>query len=563
MSVFRRATLFGALVVGILLISPTHASAQKHKELGRMWTFENPPLEFFKEAYGFSPEQPWLDHARMASLRFAQHCSSSFVSPRGLIMTNNHCARGEIERITPEGKNWLRDGYFASSLETEIKVPDLTVQQLVRTEDVTAKMQEGITDEMSLEEREAKLKENGGKIEAAAKESSKGLKVQVVDLYQGGMYQVYYYKVYDDVRMVAFPQLQAAKFGGDPDNFTYPRFSLDYAFVRAYEDGKPADSSKFYFKWRNEGPKEDELVFVTGNPGSTGRLKTVAQVEFQRDKFYPSQLRFIEMRLEEWYKTYEENPSPKLQNQILRYENARKAFRGYRDGLAKDSVMEVKKKAEEAIRAKIDADENLKKKYGHVWKRMEEVVAGKLEAIKNRDQGAMRALSIEENSLEKLIGEATFAVYGTEIPPDATFTLRLSDGVVKGFPMNGTIAPWFTTLYSFYGRYHEFGGKPPFDLPQNWIDAEKKLDLKTPYNLVSTCDIIGGNSGSPMIDKELRIVGLVFDGNIESLSNKYIFTDDVPRTVCVHPAIITESISKVYERPKLAEELLGTGPGYN
>ncbi|MAB88877.1 MAG: hypothetical protein CMJ90_05410 [Planctomycetes bacterium] len=556
MTLFRRP-LVALFAFAVLCGFASPALAQKHKELGRMWTFENVPLDFMKEAYGFEPSQQWLDHARMSSLRYGNGCSASFVSPRGLIMTNNHCTRDNVVSVSPEDKDWLNNGFFANSLAEEVPVPGLVVRQLVKMTNVTERVQKG---------------ESAKDIEAAAKEKDENLEAQVVSLYQGGMYQLYQYKVFRDIRLVAFPHLQAAKFGGDPDNFTFPRYSLDYAFMRAYEDGKPADTSKHHFGWRTEGPNDGEAVFVTGNPGSTGRLNTVAQMEFLRDAEYPLILaNSIKRPLgqlysrEKGHKDKGEPVPPKLTEEILGLENARKAYTGFLDGLKNEAVMDVKRKAEKAIREKVDADAGLKEKYGDAWTRLEEICAEKTLLVADRPSGwrnKFGSLQSEEKKVAKSVGEAFFAVYGTEIPPDATFTLRISDGVVRGFPMNGTIAPWFTSLYGLYGRHTEFGGKDPFNMPEVWMKRLHDLDLKTRVNLVSTNDIVGGNSGSPMIDTKGRIVGLVFDGNIESLGNKFVFTDDVPRTVSVHPHIIIESLRKVYDRPKLADEIEGKGKGY-
>jgi hypothetical protein len=379
------------------------------------------------------------------------------------------------------------------------------------------------------------------------------------------MYQLYLYKVYKDVRLVAFPHLQAAKFGGDPDNFTYPRYSLDYAFVRAWEDGKPADSSAHYFKWKTEGPKEGDTVFVTGNPGSTGRLDTVAQMEFMRDSLYPFQLTRVNQQVTRLEQRLKENEQPAARNMLLQMENQRKAYTGYLDGLKNEQVMEIKRKAEASIREKVAADPGLTERFGDAWGKMEDVSRRKREMFESGrvTQRKFQELSDEEAIYAKRIGEAFFAVYGTSIPPDATFTLRISDGVVRGFPYNGTIAPWFTSVYGLYARHCEFEGKDPFDLPNIWLMRQGRLDMTTRFNLVSTCDIIGGNSGSPMINTDAEVVGLVFDGNIESLGNKFVFTEDVPRTVCVHPQIIIESLRKVYDRPDLADEVEGRGPGYN
>jgi hypothetical protein len=553
--------LLGALCALAALAPAT--LAQDHKELGRMWTFESPPLAFLEAEYGFRPSQEWLDFARLASLRYGEGCSASFVSPRGLILTNHHCARDNVAEVTPEGQDWLTSGWFAKSLDEEVKVPGLTVQQLVAMQDVTADMAEGIEDGMEAAALAAALEANEKKILEAADAEAPELTHQLVGLYQGGMYQVYSYKIFDDIRLVATPDLRIAKFGGDPDNFTYPRFSLDFTFVRAWEDGKPADTSAHYFKVKTRGPKDGETVFVTGNPGSTGRLNTIAQMEFMRDVQYPLSLRNIKGQLERMRQMEKDGAPGDLRGEILSLENAEKAYTGYLDGLKNEKVMDVKRKAEEEIRARIADDDELQAKYGEAWTRLEEINRAKTEVFTTgQGRNRIRQMLGEEELIAKQIGEAFFAVYGTSIPPDATFTLRLSDGVVKGFPMNGTIAPYFTSLYGLYARHTEFGGEEPFDLDQRWLDKQKDLDLTTPFCLVSTCDIIGGNSGSPMIDTELQLVGLVFDGNIESLGNRFVFTDDVPRTVCVHPAIIVESLRKVYEAGKLADEFEGKGPGY-
>ena len=557
--ILTRCLLALFLIIGTL-------SAQEHKDLGRMWTFENVPLDWFEKAYDFRPDQKWLDHAREASLRFGSGCSASFVSPRGLIMTNHHCGRSHVAKASPEGEDWLQDGYVAGSLAKEVKLKGLTVQQLVSMTDITKAMNEGCADLQDPDERHAKLADNRKAIMAKAKKEHKGLTAEIVTLYQGGMFQLYLYKIYDDIRLVAAPSLQAAKFGGDPDNFTYPRFSLDFTFVRAYENDKPANTKKHYFKWCKEGPKEGDTVFVTGNPGSTGRLDTVAQVEHMRDAYYPLGLKLVKSLLKRMNDAIAQNPAREkaLRSRILSLENTRKAFQGYLDGLRKERVMKTKIAAEKAIRAIIDKDPKLKAKYAGAWDKLEKIAKAKTAAMKKEGfrSATARKLSAKEKDIAKVIGEAFFAVYGTSIPPDATFTLRLSDGVVKGFPMNGTIAPYFTSLYGLFARWTEFGGKPPFDLPEAWIKKRKELDLSTPVNLVSTCDIIGGNSGSPMINKDLEIVGLVFDGNIESLSNRFVFMDDIPRTVCVHPDIIILALRELLGVPKLADELQGKSKGY-
>lgn len=520
---------------------------QPHRELGRMWTFEAAPVGWFQQAYDWSPSQEWLDHARLSSLRFGRRddkgvlgffCSASFVSPYGLIMTNHHCSRDAIAAV--QGKDdWLKDGYYAGAYENEVKLPGFVMTQLVRQQDVTKAVAElG---------QEAVLKQ--------AEQQDPAHTHQVIALYQGGSYQLYSFELFDDIRLVCAPHGQIAHFGGDPDNFCYPRWGLDFTFLRAWKDGKPLDSAAHHFAWRTEGAKEGDLVFVTGNPGRTGRLQTVAQCEYLRDHFYPGQLTRIRSMLDGMYKAAAESAEKEkdLRPQILRFENTRKAYQGYLDGLRNPRIQAIKQKAESELRAAVAKDAKLAAQYGDAWDRIAALQAKKVEAA--GDRSALTKLAEAEAAEQKRVGEACFAVYGTSIPPDATMSLRISDGIVKGYPLNGTLAPFFTTLYGLFARHHEFGGVHPFDLPRAWLDKEKELDLKTPFNFVATCDIIGGNSGSPMIDTERRIVGLIFDGNIEMLGNNYVFDDEISRTVSVHPAIIIESLRKIYGAGKLADEL--------
>ncbi|MBI5852051.1 MAG: S46 family peptidase, partial [Planctomycetes bacterium] len=532
-----------------------------HKELGRMWPFEHAPVEFFQQAYEFTPTNEWLEAARLASLRYGEWCSASFVSPRGLIMTNHHCARDNVAAVSPEGKDWLTTGFFAKSLDDEVKIPDLTVQQLVAMKDVTEAMNAGLSNEMGEEDLAKALEANEKKVLEDAGTAEKDLTHQVVSLYHGGVYQLYSYKVYRDIRLVGAPDLKIATFGGDPDNFTYPRFSLDFSFVRAWEDGKPADTKGHYFKVKTRGAVDGETVFVVGNPGSTGRLDTVAQMEFLRDIQYPRTIANIDGRLKGLRARQEKGED--VRGEILDLENAFKAYTGYLAGLRDAAVMDVKRQAEQELRDRVAAKPELVEKLGNPWQRIEEISAEKREIVETRrGMNKLQGLAQEEELLKKRIGEAFFAVYGTDLPPDATFTLRLSDGVMKGYPMNGTVAPYFTSLYGLYARNAEFGGKDPFALEPAWLDKLKSMDLSTPFCVVSTCDIIGGNSGSPMIDKDLGVVGLVFDGNIESLGNRFVYTDTVARTVSVHPAIIVEAMRKIYGASKLADEFEGKGKGY-
>ncbi|MCC6671213.1 MAG: S46 family peptidase [Planctomycetes bacterium] len=661
--------------------------AQEKLELGKMWTFENAPLEHLEKAHGFKPPEGWFDQVRLSSLRIPG-CSASFVSPKGLIMTNHHCVRDAVARVSPRDQDWVKNGFAAKSPAEEVKIPGMDARQLASMEDVTARVDEGIpagADDATVAKMRA---ENEKKILDAAKAKNPDFEYQVVRLFQGAQAQLYAYKVYRDVRLVAAPHLQSAHFGGDPDNFTYPRYGIDFSFLRAYEDDKPADSSKHYFRWSATGAKEGELVFVTGNPGNTGRLLTYAQLEYLRDQQLPIRLGQIDSTLVILKRAAAQSPQieRQLRTQILGMENSQKAIRGYHNGLLDAKLMAAKKVAEEAFRSRIDAQPDLKKKFGDAWDKLaavqkdrmamtpslafhtpggnnliaralnvvravdpntakeaaeqarkdaladlrpsnpiqealfvdflaraqkwlpkndpylnallrgkapaeaakalradsklderaavEALLDGGAEAVKASDDPVIAAARILAPIVEKnqkadaaartaesvqatRIGQALFAAYGTKVSPDATFTLRLSDGVVQGFPYNGTIAPWRTSFYGLYGRNVEFENKYPFDLPQPWLDKKDKVDMTKSVNFVSTNDIIGGNSGSPVINKDREIVGLIFDGNIEMLANNYLYRDDVPRAVSVHVDAIVTTLKVIFEADWIVEELQG------
>ncbi len=642
--------------------------AQENLELGKMWTFENPPLAYLEKEYGFKPTQEWLDSLRLASIKFGGGCSSSFVSPKGLIMTNHHCARGDIAKASGE-EDWLNNGFYAKAMEDEVKLHGLTVQQLVSMEDVTERMNYGVEPTDNDDTISQKRAQNERKIlESVRKE---GTNPQVVKLFQGAVFQLYVYKIYDDIRLVCAPHLQTAHFGGDPDNFTYPRYGIDFTFCRAYENDKPVDTSAHYFKWCTGQILENDLVFVTGNPGTTKRLLTYAQLEYMRDVWHPIVNQLIDNRLATRKNLAKKHPELKkdLQTEILSFENAQKAYTGYLAGLKDDSLMAQKRQAEQAFQRRVEADEKAKEKFGGTWRRIEEVTSvraqfepkrrfqttgghpvlavamrvlrgdkeramssaggeisklqradfvdhvtrarqwlskedakcfGDLEpealasalessklndpayirelfdggddAIQNNDDVALvmarglrplmqtnAAIDEELTAVEEAqgarVGQALHAVYGNKVSPDATLTLRFSDGIVSGYPFNGTKAPFRTTFYGLYARAHEFDNKYPFDLPQIWLDRKDKVDMSRAVDLVSTNDIIGGNSGSPLVNKDLEVVGLVFDGNIEMLPNRYLYRGDIPRSVSVHVDAIMESLKKIYDADRIVQEL--------
>lgn len=682
-----------ALLLGLSALLPAQGAAsafpaQMELGMGKMWTFENIPQDYFKSTYDFVPDQAWLDRVRMASLRFGGGCSASFVSPNGLIMTNHHCVRDFVANASPDDGDWVQDGFVATDMGMEARLPECEVEQLTSMKDVTALMNEGVAPDDDPATIASRRQNNKRQIENQARSEHPGMKVQVVSLYQGAQHMLYLYKVWDDVRIVVSPHLQTAHFGGDPDNFTYPRYSIDFAFCRAYEDGKPVDSSQWYFKWCTEGVKDGDLVFVTGNPGSTGRLKTYAQLEYQRDIHYPRTLDFIDRNVAAMQKAIEENPEREkaIRPDLLRMQNAQKNYRGTLAGLNNPDLMKQKREGEKAFRAALAAQPEIAEKYLDAWESIEGLVhtqlrgayydpqgldhllagvfaaricdpsappgtvsrlqqnlrrlqqvgiddsnparvadfAAKLEraeallgaddpylAIMRRggsyrtgiselvkgsklsnpefldalldggqeaveksedpaivagrtllplliaNQSNNRRLESEMAVHESRIGLAYHEIYGNTVSPDATFTLRLSDGVVRGFEYNGTIAPYYTTFWGMYGRAQEFGHAYPFNLPDIWIQRRDRIDLNKGVCFVSTNDIIGGNSGSPVINPAQEIVGLVFDGNIESLPNNYVFRDDKPRSVSVHTDSIMEALLKIYDAEHVARELRG------
>lgn len=664
-------------------------------DTGRMWAFDFPPNEYFQSEYGFTPSEDWYNNVRLSALRFATYCSASFVSEDGLVMTNHHCARESITKVNKDGEDLPRDGFWAPTLEDERRVPGLFVDQLIHIENVTAQIQEAIdagsTDEDKIKNREDKKKELVNKLK-----SDKGLEAQVITFYNGGYYALYGFKRYNDVRIVFAPEDQLGFFGGDPDNFTYPRYNMDCTFFRVYDDeGKPL-KTKNYFKWSPAGAAAGEPVFVVGNPGSTNRLFTTAQLEFQRDYQHPSILSLLDNLVAVYSEVIAENPDRRmeLENNLFSYQNSQKAYGGILCGLRNPVMMKKKQDWEGSFRAKVKANSNLESKYGRLWdeirngrtqmgKVYNEYVATKIrpmwfsqyftiansavemaqqlrlpkeerdakyvtatneklaalyteidEAVQKRllreqlksqakfigkdheliklltngltGQAAadyllsktvfankdnftklamegpdallksgdpivtfilktqdrikeydnlFKKIQTEESGMVERLGRAVFEVYGTSIPPDATFSLRIADGVVKGYSYNGTVAPPVTTFYGMYDRFYSFGKEFPWSLPEKWINPPSEFKLETPYNFVSTNDIIGGNSGSPVINKNAEIVGLAFDGNIESLPGQFIFDMTHNRTVSVHSAGMYEAVKNLYKATRLADEL--------
>lgn len=664
-------------------------------EFGTMWTFDAPPLDYWRRTYNFAPDQKWLDHVRLASVRLP-NCSASFVSSRGLVMTNHHCARDCTAAASPPDSNYIQTGFAAATLTDEKKCAGLYVDQLQSIQDVTQRVRAAIAGKAPAEQASQRTAVIA-QIQTECNQQTQ-LTCQVVSLYQGGIYSVYRYRRFNDIRLVMAPEGDIAFFGGDPDNFTYPRYDLDLTLLRVYENNQPFTPTD-YLKWSGAGAVENELVFVVGNPGSTGRLNTIAQMEFLRDVDYPARLAAYKRSLaiyDELTRT-DTSAARRYQNDVFGIANSQKAVTGYRTGLLDTLSMAKKRAFERDLRARIAADPKLQAEYGGAWDaigpaqrelatfapqlrfqgygttstllgmsgqlvrvasesakpdsarlalyrgpaianmttalsrsipidtaferlaiaaqlraaqsalgpndpfvrlalagRSPEAAAaalvrgtrvgdpafrasllqggpGAIAASKDpmialaRDIDPLeRAVSARARSLNAIIatnsekiGQALFAAYGTALPPDATFTLRISDGLVKSFPSNGTIAPYKTTFYGLYERSAAFDDKDPFRLPKRWVERRANLDLTTPFNFVTTNDIIGGNSGSPLINRNAEVVGLAFDSNIEGISNRFIFSSEIGRTVSVHSRGITEALRKMYDGGRIADELQG------
>jgi len=685
-----------------LLFSAFNLTAQNETpdpfDYGKMWTFENPPKEWFKEAYNFTAEDQWFDDVRKASLRFATWCSASFVSPNGLIMTNHHCSRDVVADLQREGENFDKQGFYATTQADERRAENLFVEQLIQVADITdavkAKTQNAENEAAEMELRQAALKEIED--EYAAKEGWKNLRLQTVTYYSGGKFSLYGYKRYDDIRLVLLPEVDLGFFGGDPDNFTYPRYNLDCTFWRAYdENGNPLNTSAHYFKFNAEGAKEGEPVFVVGNPGRTERYRTVAQLEYDRDYRYPMTYRFLKNRNDMMVAEYNEmkkDPEKEFEaqallNTIASVANGMKAYGGIIKGLNDAELFGRKVDMENYIRTKSpgvtywdDLDKAYEELNPHAWaithlgpsglrgdifmmmhqlfnydqmvksetgdeeeeseekvkmresilaltpsitdpkeiakfklllseiqadiypgdKTLSKVLDGKSideyvsklidktrfknekkakkclkgDKIKKDKDPMLKAARIlvpryfeaatsfqssgqARKALEAKIANQAFQVFGDNLPPDATFTLRISDGVIKAYDYNGTTAPAHTTYFGLYDRHFSHNEEFPWSLPEKWLDNPPMELLKSPLNTISTNDIIGGNSGSPLINKNKEAVGLIFDGNIESLPGNFIFDPTANRTVSVHAGGIIAAMKYIYKADRIVKELSG------
>jgi hypothetical protein len=688
----KTGKLFLTLGLGLPLVS---AGPQIKADEG-MWLFNDPPRKILQDRYQFEITEPWLEHVQKSSVRFNSGGSGSFVSEDGLIMSNHHVGADALQKLSDAQHDYMRDGFQARTFDEEKRATDLELNVLMSIEDVTARVNAAIKPDLSDTDAFRARRAVMAEIEKESQDKT-GLRSDVVTLYQGARYHLYRFKRYTDVRLVFAPEQQIAFFGGDPDNFEYPRFDLDICFFRAYENGKPA-KVQHYLKWSEAGALENELIFVSGHPGRTSRLLTLAELEYLRDTLLPNRLKML-FRLEVLLNSYSgrsrEN-ARRAKEDFFGVQNSRKALKGELAGLLDPSVIGKKAADEKKLREQVATRDDLKDSLS-AWERIaaaqkvlgenskpynlleggsafhsqlfsiarallraaaerpkpngerlrefsdsareslelqlfsekpiyndleelqladsltylaeemgantplvQQVLAGKspreraaqlITGTKMKDVAFRKKLytggaaavdaasdpmidlarlvdpearavrkTVEAQSEAKQqghakIAKARFAIEGTSQYPDATFTLRLAFGTVKGYEESGQHVPFHTTMAGLYQRAAEQEYRPPFDLPKTWLDHKRKLDLSTPLNFVSTADIIGGNSGSPTINRKGELVGIIFDGNIQSLVLDFLYTDVQARALSVDSRGIIEALRKVYDAKWLANEL--------
>ncbi|WP_374468996.1 S46 family peptidase [Phenylobacterium sp.] len=687
---FVTAACVAALATSGLVAAPALADEG-------MWTYDNFPSAKVREAYGVNVDQAWLDRVRGASVRLTTGCSSSVVSPQGLVLTNAHCVIECVQDLSSPQKDYVKDGFLTATREEERTCPGMQAEILTQITDVTDQVRAataGKAGQDFVRARDAAM----AQAEKAGCGDDKALRCQVVSLYRGGQFKLYKYRKYADVRLVFSPEYATAFFGGDPDNFNFPRFNLDMGFLRLYENGRPVATPQ-HLTWVSRAPKEGEVTFVSGNPGSTDRMLTVAQLETQRDLMIPvAQLQRSELR-GRLLQFSSESPEHKriATDPLTGLENSYKVFFGRQFALNDAAFMQAKRAGEAELRSKVAANPQLAAEIGDPWgeiakaqaaaathfvryRQLEQAAGGgsllfnyardlvraaqerakpsaerlpsyadtrlpllektlldarpvdpALEQVylehwllKTREyltvddpavkmllgrespeglaarvvkastlgdpgerrrlwEGGMAAIQASDDPMIQLalrldpparavrqswdsevagptdraaerIARARFAVYGDQVYPDATFTLRLSYGKVAGWTYRGQTIPHFTTIG---GLYERATGAEPFALAPRWAQAEAKLDKSVVYNFVTTNDIIGGNSGSPVVNARGEVLGAAFDGNIHSLGGAYGYDGTINRTVVVSTAAATEALAKVYGLNGLVRELNG------
>jgi hypothetical protein len=664
-----------------------------------MWLLNEPPGQLLKDKHQFELTADWLKRVQRAAVRFNNGGSGGFVSPDGLIVTNHHIGADSLQKLSPKDRDYYRDGFYARNHGDELKCPDLELNVLQSIEDVTERVQQAVKSEMKPAEAFSARRAVMAAIEKESLEKT-GLRSDVVTIYQGGAYHLYRYKKYTDVRLVMAPEHGIAFFGGDTDNFEYPRFNLDICFFRAYENGKPT-KAEHYFPWSPTGPKEGDLVFVAGNPGTTNRLETVEQLQSRRDRVLPTSLarfRALEAALLQFS---ERGPDEARMaaNDLHRVANARKAYAGQYQGLLDPAILKRKRSEQDellasprihdqlaevsrAVRQIADAEQKateyweqyllvergdgfsselfhlarqllrlahelpkpnaqrlreyrdsnleslrfqlfspapihpelerlklttaltlLAERLGGEHPLVERVFAGKgpadraaelingcrlidpaerkrladgglkavtastdplIQLVRLIDPDARKLRKRYEDEVEEVerqayarIAEARFKAFGRTVAPDATFTLRLAFGVVKGYGVDGQPLSYCTTFGGAFERADKQGQRPPFVLPKRWLDGKGKLDLQTPFNFVSTADTIGGNSGSPVLNRAGELVGINFDRNRHGLVRNFVYTEVQARHIAVHSRGVLEALRKLYDCEPLLKELVG------
>jgi len=663
---------------------------------GKLWPFEYLPVDYFQTEYDVDTSGQWLTKARRAALRFGENCSASFVSDQGLVMTNHHCARDAISEVQRRGENLLEQGFYADSLGQERHVPSLYVEELVNIKDVTRRVQTSGDDRDTRGlSRDQRIERIENTMTEAAKKRDKRLRVDIVSLYRGAQYSAYTYRRHEDVRLVMVPELQAGYFGGEADNFTYPRYTFDVAFFRVYTKDDAPLNPEHHFSWDLEGAEVGETVFAVGNPGSTSRLETVSQLKYERDHTLPDQLDIFRKRrdlLQAYIANHpQEAAKADLRNTLFTLQNSIKGTEGKLQGLKDPALLARRAKSLRALQdsmAQIDSLSQYGRVIGEVrrlqqskrilsdketafltlanttlgprvltravhayyydflrkrgaradrvqsirddaeamqdWpdelersfmtaqlreireaygpnhptiqrllrNRTPETLASHLveesalmdstKFVKLLDKGYLRSkdpsvpviealaplflnvnrqmqdLRRTEETLNGRLSRARRALYGNHVSPDATFTLRISDGTVKGYSEDGSEIPAFTDIAGMYERHRARRGED-WALPERWLAAPDSFDVSTPLNLVSTVDISGGSSGSPLLNRELEIVGVVFDGNMQSLPNEYLYRSHAARAISVDARGILEVLRDLYGATRLVEEIAAGG----
>jgi hypothetical protein len=686
------------LLLPLLLLLAAPAAAQMVNpdtvragafDMGKMWTFEYAPAQYFSQTYGFAADSAWFARARLPALNIGG-CSAGFVSPNGLIVTNHHCVRGNVNALSRRGETLLDSGFVARSLEEERRIPGFTADQLLAAVDVTAEVDAAVARAADDAARVQARRDAGTAAQVRLRQQyaqpGDSIWVRIVPLYNGARTSAYVYRRFTDVRLVFAVELGVANFGGDWDNFTYPRYDLDFAVLRAYgADGQPVRSPDYY-RWNSEGVRTGDVVFVIGNPGATRRLTTISQLEYQRDVALPIQGRFLASRIAALRAFRDESRDDGLRSallvQILGLSNAWKPIGGRLEGLNDPVIMARRRAIERTLQDSIRARADLRPRYGQLFDRMAalqrerrrfataasafsqltnagagsatlqlaywtyrvqngptdsvagfrqrltrvgrrapalearflalalddvaraygpnhaftraalggrpaaeaadallagtaltdtagvrraaagelpndpalRLVAGWMPTILELERESARIGAVEAE-LAADLGRARFAVFGSAVPPDGSGSPRIADGVVQGYEYNGTLAPPYTTFYGMLDRFRSHGVGSDWDLPYRWRTPPAGLDLGTPLNFVSTADSYGGNSGSPAVTKDLRIVGLNFDRNINGLVRDYIYLPERGRNVMVDVRAIQAALEVVYRADRIVQEL--------